>query len=71
MLTEKKALLKYAQSMAYSYRWLTQALDDMAQEIEYVCREFGMQAARKAEATYMLEYCNCVYSRIAGLNIVA
>lgn len=51
MLTEKKALLKYAQSMAYSYRWLTQALDDMAQEIEYVCREFGIQAARKAEAT--------------------
>ena len=51
MLTEKKVLLKYAQSMAYSYRWLTQALDDMAQEMVYVCREFGIQAARKAEAT--------------------
>jgi len=45
MSTEKKVLPKYAQSMAYSYRWLTQALDYMAQEMEYVCREFGIQAS--------------------------
>ena len=36
--------------MAYNYRWLQQALDDMAQEIGYVQNEFGDHAARKAEA---------------------
>jgi len=36
--------------MAYKYRWLAQALDDMAQELEYVSREFGLRAARKTES---------------------
>ena len=35
--------------MAYKYRWLAQALDDMAQEIENVSKEFGLRAARKTE----------------------
>ena len=36
--------------MAYSYIWLDQALEDLSQEIGYVCSEFGVSAARKAEA---------------------
>lgn len=36
--------------MAYKYRWLDPALDDMSQEIGYVRSEFGVRAARKAEA---------------------
>ena len=36
--------------MAYKYRWLQQALDDMSQEIGYVLSEFGIEAARQAEA---------------------
>ncbi len=36
--------------MAYKYRWLSQALDDMAQEIEYVRDEFGLRAAQRTEA---------------------
>ena len=35
--------------MAYKYRWLIEALDDMAQEIEYVRDEFGLRAARQTE----------------------
>lgn len=36
--------------MAYNYRWLSQALDDMSNEIEYVAKEFGLKAARRAES---------------------
>lgn len=36
--------------MAYKYRWLSQALDDMSNEIEYVVKEFGLKAARRAES---------------------
>ena len=36
--------------MAYKYRWLSQALDDMAHEIEYVRNEFGLKAARQTES---------------------
>ena len=36
--------------MAYKYRWLSQALDDMSHEIEYVAKEFGLKAARQAES---------------------
>ena len=35
--------------MAYKYKWLSQALDDLAEEIDYVKREFGDKAARDAE----------------------
>ena len=36
--------------MAYKYRWLEPALDDLSQETRYVLSEFGLTAARKAEA---------------------
>jgi len=36
--------------MAYKYRWLSEALDDMAHEIEYVRDEFGLKAAQNTEA---------------------
>ena len=36
--------------MAYKYRWLSQALDDMSDEIEYVANEFGLKAARRVES---------------------
>lgn len=36
--------------MAYKYRWLQQALEDLAQEIGFVQSEFGDHAARKVEA---------------------
>lgn len=36
--------------MAYKYRWLSEALDDMSNEIEYVAKEFGLKAARRAES---------------------
>lgn len=36
--------------MAYNYRWLEPALDDLSQEIRYVLSEFGLTAARKAES---------------------
>lgn len=41
---------KYVQSMAYRYRWLDQALDDLGEEIGYVRNKFGKNAARKAES---------------------
>ena len=43
------ASLKYVHIMAYKYRWLDLALDDMANEIDFVLREFGKKAARKVE----------------------
>lgn len=36
--------------MAYNYRWLSQALDDMSNEIDYVVKEFGLNAARRVES---------------------
>ena len=36
--------------MAYRYRWLDQALDDLGEEIGYVRNKFGENAARKAES---------------------
>ena len=36
--------------MAYKYRWLSQALDDMSNEIEYVANEFGLKAAKRVES---------------------
>ena len=36
--------------MIYKYRWLSQALDDMSQEIGYVYSLFGHKAAQRAEA---------------------
>lgn len=41
---------KYEHNMVYKYRWLNQALDDLAGEIGYVFYEFGDKAARKAES---------------------
>ena len=37
--------------MVYKYRWLDQALVEMEQEVGYVLYEFGINSARKAEAT--------------------
>ena len=34
--------------MAYKYRWLSQALDDLYLEIEYVRNEFGTKAVQRA-----------------------
>lgn len=45
-----QALPRYVNAMAYKYKWLSQALDDMAEEIGYVKRKFGDKAARDAEA---------------------
>ena len=41
---------KFVKDMAYKYRWLSQALDDMSHEIGYVYAEFGEKSARKAES---------------------
>lgn len=35
--------------MAYNYRWLSEALDDMSNEIDHVVREFGLKAAKHLE----------------------
>ena len=35
--------------MAYKYKWLSLALEDLSQEIGYVYDEFGLAAARRAE----------------------
>jgi plasmid stabilization system protein ParE len=35
--------------MAYKYRWLSEALDDMSNEIDYVAKEFGLKTARQVE----------------------
>lgn len=45
--------------MAYKYRWLSEALDDMSKEIDYVVKEFGLKTARKVE--------NCVHERVLQL----
>lgn len=35
----KKVLHKYGHAMAYKYRWLSEALDDMSNEIDYVVKK--------------------------------
>lgn len=47
----KQVLRKYVPFMVYKYRWLDQALVDLDQEVGYVFSEFGVKAAREAEAT--------------------
>ena len=46
----RKGLHKSDCAMAYKYRWLSQALEDMAHEIQYVYNEFGLSTARQAES---------------------
>ena len=46
--------------MAYKYRWLSEALDDMSNEIDYVAKEFGLKTARKVE--------NRVHKRVLQLS---
>lgn len=51
--------------MAYKYRWLDLALDDMAKEIDFVLREFGIKAARKVETDVhdrVLQICQFPFS---------
>ena len=55
----KKVLHKYGHAMAYKYRWLSEALDDMSNEIEYVVKEFGLKTARQVE--------NSVHERVLQL----
>ena len=55
----KQVLRKYVPVMVYKYRWLDQALADLEQEVGYVFHEFGVKAARKAEAI--------VHERVAQL----
>ena len=53
--------------MAYKYRWLSQALDDMSNEIEYVVKEFGLKAARRMESRVhegVLQLCQFPYSGV-------
>lgn len=53
--------------MAYKYRWLSEALEDMANEIEYVAKEFGLKAARRVENRVhegVLQLCQFPYSGI-------
>ena len=47
---ERLVFRKYGINMVYKYRWLSQALDDMSNEIEYVIQEFGLNAARRIES---------------------
>ena len=41
---------KYVHDMACRYRWLSQALDDLSLEIEYVRSEFGNMTAQRTLA---------------------
>ena len=41
---------KFGRVMACKYRWLSEALDDLAHEIEYVHKEFGLKAAQRTES---------------------
>ena len=45
----RKVLQQYGLAMAYKYRWIAEALDDMSKEIEYVAKEFGLKTARQVE----------------------
>lgn len=50
--------------MAYKYRWLSEALDDMSNEIEYVVKEFGLKTTRQVEDSVherVLQLCQFPY----------
>ena len=64
---------KYENVMAYKYRWLSEALDDMSKEIEYVAKEFGLKAARRVESRVhegVLQLCQFPYSGIHYENVL-
>lgn len=53
--------------MAYKYRWLAEALDDMSNEIDYVAKEFGLKAAKRVESRVherVLQLCQFPYSGV-------
>ena len=53
--------------MAYKYRWLAEALDDMSNEIDYVAKEFGLRAAKRVESRVherVLQLCQFPYSGV-------
>lgn len=53
--------------MAYKYRWLTEALDDMSNEIDYVAKEFGLRTAKRVESRVhegVLQLCQFPYSGV-------
>ena len=53
--------------MAYKYRWLSEALDDMSKEIDYVAKEFGFKTARQVENRVherVLQLCQFPYSGV-------
>ena len=53
--------------MAYKYRWLAEALDDMSNEIDYVTKEFGLKAAKRVESRVherVLQLCQFPYSGV-------
>ena len=53
--------------MAYKYRWLAEALDDMSNEIDYVAKEFGLRAAKWVESRVherVLQLCQFPYSGV-------
>ena len=59
--------------MAYKYRWLSQALDDMSDEIEYVAKEFGLRAARRMESRVherVLQLCQFPYSGVCYEDVL-
>lgn len=53
--------------MAYKYRWLTEAIDDMSNEIDYVAKEFGLRTAKRVESRVherVLQLCQFPYSGV-------
>ena len=68
MLMVKPDLHRYAQGMAFKYRWLNQALDDMDQEICYVRYEFGENTARKVESRIHERVINLCAFPYLGMN---
>ena len=53
--------------MVYKYRWLSEALDDMFNEIDYVAKEFGLKTARQVENRVherILQLCQFPYSGV-------
>ena len=53
--------------MAYKYRCLAEALDDMSNEIDYVAKEFGLRAAKRVESRVherVLQLCQFPYSGV-------
>lgn len=59
--------------MAYKYRWLSEALDDMSNEINYVAKEFGLRAARRMESRVhegVLQLCQFPYSGVCYEDVL-